>query len=59
MSLIKIPFSPKSKYVQSVIAKLKRENKYHIENSEEVIDICDFFEELLNMVDKEREGRNE
>jgi hypothetical protein len=58
MSIMKIPFSMESHYVQSVISKLKRENKFHIEENEEVIKIEDFFTELLNMVDKEREGRN-
>ena len=59
MSVIKVDdvFSTKSYYVRTILTKLKRENKFHIENYEEVILIEDFFNELLNMVDEERKGR--
>lgn len=58
MSVIPIPFNKESSYVKTVLLKLKRENKFHIEDYEEVIDIYDFFEELLNMIKEERKGRN-
>jgi len=57
MSVIPIPFSKKSPYVKAIITKLKRENRFTIEDYEEVIDIYDFFNELLNMIDKERINR--
>ena len=60
MSIIPISnlYSTQSYYVRTIITKLKKENKFWIEDCEEVIDIYNFFNELLNMVDKEREGRN-
>ena len=58
MSVIPIPFNKKSYYVRTILTKLKRENRFKIEEHEEVVDICDFFEELFNMVDEERKGRN-
>lgn len=57
MSVIPIPFNKKSYYVKTILTKLKRENKFHIEDFEITINIEDFFEELLNMVDKERKNR--
>jgi len=57
MSITPVPFSKESPYVKAVLLKLKRENRFHIENDEDTIDICDFFEELLNLVEKERKGR--
>jgi hypothetical protein len=57
MSVIPVPFNKRSYYVKSVLSKLKRENKFHIEENEEVIEIEDFFEELFKILDKERQGR--
>jgi len=59
MSLIPVPFSIKSSYVKAVLAKLKYQNRFHIEEHEEVIDIYDFFEELLNIVDLERKRKKQ
>ena len=58
MSIIPIPFNKNSYYVRTILTKLKRENKFHIEDCEEVIDIYDFMSELLNMIKEERKGRN-
>jgi len=49
--------SNESPYVKAVLLKLKRENCFHIEEDEETINIENFFEELLNLVEKKREGR--
>ena len=57
MSIIPIPFNKNSYYVRTILTKLKRENRFKIEEHEETILIEDFFEELLNMVDKERKNR--
>lgn len=59
MPLIKVDnvFSTKSYYIRTILTKLKRENKFHIEDYEEVIEIEDFFEELINIADKERINR--
>ena len=57
MSVIPIPFNQKSNYVKTILIKLKRENKFHIEDYEITMNIEDFFEELLNMVTEERKGR--
>lgn len=58
MSIIPVPFSKESRYVKMVVSNLKRKNKFHIEENEDVINIEDFFEELFNIVDEERKGRN-
>ena len=52
-----VPFSKKSYYVKAVLTKLKKENKFHIEEDEEVIEIEDFFNELFKIVDEERKNR--
>lgn len=57
MTLIPFPFSKKSPYVKSILLKLKKENRFCIEECEDVISIDDFFEELLKFIEKEREGR--
>ena len=60
MSIMKVNdiFSTKSYYVKTILTKLKIKNKFHIEECEEAIDIYDFFEELFNMIQEERKGRN-
>ena len=57
MSVIPIPFSKKSIYVKAIILKLKRENRFYINDYEVVISIDDFFEELLDLIREERKGR--
>lgn len=58
MSIMKIPFSTKSNYVKVIVSKLKQKNKFHYEQDEQIIEIEDFFEELFNIIDEERKGRN-
>ena len=60
MSIIKVDdvFSTKSYYVKTILTKLKKENKFKIEEHEETILVEDFFTELLNIIENERKGRN-
>lgn len=54
MTLVKNFFNLKSPYVRMAIKQCKSKNKFHIEEFEEVIKIEDFFEELLDISDKEK-----
>lgn len=58
MSIMSVPFNKESPYVKAVLLKLKRENRFQIEDNEDTIDIYDFFDELLLLIKKERSGRN-
>jgi len=55
MTLVRNFFNLKSPYVKMAIKQCKKKNKFHIEEFEEVLEIEDFFEELLNIVEKEKD----
>jgi len=57
MAIIPIPYSKKSKYVRLAIHRCMKKQKFHIEENEDVIDIYDFWNEIFEILDKERKNR--